>query len=227
MDALINKIKSPLKLSTKTEFVPLLIIFAAVIFSALTYNLLPETVASHWNINSQPDGWSSRNFHAIFFPGLLFALYLIFNLIPNLDPKKERYQELTKPYLIFRNLIIFVLAIIFVAATLSNLAWPINIGAIAAGSIGLLMIVLGNYLGKIKRNWFVGVRNPWTLSSENVWNKTHRVAGKIFIICGILLAITPWLKPSFTIIAILGGAGILLIFVNVFSYFEYKKEKKK
>lgn len=220
-----NPNKTIINFSVKTEVWPILAILIGIIASLFAYPSLPATVASHWNIQGQVDGWMSREFHTIFFPALLIGIYLLMNFIPRLDPRKGRYQEFASVYLLIRNLIISALLIIFLAATFYNLGYNLNIGAITAGTIGVLMIIMGNYFGKLKRNWFIGIRTPWTLSSENSWNKTHRLGGKIFIIWGLLLMITPWLSPSYALIT-LGSLLVAIPVIFIYSYFVYKKDKK-
>ena len=214
----------PIKRSLKTEWFPILLLLIAIGFSAWSYNLLPETVATHWNIQGEVDAWGSKKFNNLFFPGLLIAIYLLFNFIPNFDPKKERYAEFANVYLMMRNAILAVFVVVFGSTTLFNLGYPLNISAIVGGAIGVLFLLIGNYFGKLKLNYFVGFRTPWTLSSENVWNKTHRVGGKAFIILGLIMAVSPWLEPLAALIAMSIGFA-LMIGVGVYSYVLFKKEK--
>lgn len=218
--------KNPIKYSIKTEIVPFLILFLTIALSFWAYPLLPDMVVSHWDFSGQANGWSSREFHVLLFPALLFGMYLMFNLMPKFDPRSERYQEFSGVYLIMRNFIMLILLVVFAAATLSNLGYAINIGATVSGAVGLLMIVLGNYFGKLKRNYFVGIKTPWTLSSENVWNKTHRLGSRVFIIWGIGLVLAPWLAPTIAFIILFGGLITILIGLTLYSYLEYRKEKK-
>jgi len=102
---------------------------------------------------------------------------------------------------------------------------PINV--VVPIMVGLLFIFIGNYLGKIKQNWFIGIRTPWTLANEEVWNKTHRVGGWAFIIAGVLFLITPLVANRWSIIAILILVGITIISVIVYSYILFKKISKK
>lgn len=217
--------KSPIKHSLKTEIWPILLLILTIGISYWAYPQLPDKVITHWNFYGQADGWGSRTFQSIFFPSLLVLMYLFFNILPNFDPKKERYEEFSGAYLIIRNLIISTLTIVFISTTLANLGYSINIGAITAGAVGIMMIALGNYFGKLKRNWFVGIKSPWTLSSENVWNKTHRLAGKLFMIWGLGIAIAPWINQYLAMGILFGGIVILLIIINVYSYRLFKKEK--
>lgn len=214
------------KINFKSEILPLAIIILTGLFSFWAYPELPAKVASHWNFQGNVDGWSSRNFHAIFFPLLILGIYLLFLVIPYIDPRKERYGEFIKVYRLMKNGIILVLAGVFVAATGYNLGWNLNVGAIVASLIGILMIVMGNYFGKLKRNWFVGIRNPWSLSSENVWNKTHRLGGRLFMIWGLLIIIAPWLKMQAGLIVLIAGLISLLVIINLYSYLTFRKEQK-
>jgi uncharacterized membrane protein len=219
--------KNPINYSLKTEIFPFLILLCSVIISFWAYPMLPDLVVSHWDFYGKANGWSSREFHTIFFPGLLFAMYLFLSLMPKFDPQSERYAEFAGVYRIMRNFILFILFVIFVAATFANLGYPVNIGATVAGAVGLLMIVLGNYFGKLKRNYFIGIRTPWTLSSENVWNKTHHLGSRLFIIWGLGLICAPWLAPQVAMIILFGGIVLMLAWLMIYSYSLYKKEQKK
>jgi len=219
--------KNPIKYSLQTEIWPALILLAVVSLSLWAYPQLPAQVITHWNFYGQANGWSSREFHVFFFPALLVAMYILFSVMPMFDPKSERYQEFARVYLIMRDLILLVFLVVFVVATLVNLGYPINIGATVAGAVGLLMIILGNYFGKLKRNWFIGIRTPWTLSSENVWNKTHRLGGRLFMFFGLSLILAPWLAPTVASVILIGGMIIMLAWINIYSYVLYKREKKE
>lgn len=218
--------KNPIKYSIKTEILPFIILFATVALSFWAYPLLPDLVVSHWNFAGQADGWSSREFHTLLFPGILFAMYLMFSLMPKFDPHAERYSEFAGAYLMMRNFILLIFFVIFAAATFSNLGYAINIGATVAGAVGVLMIFLGNYFGKLKRNYFIGIKTPWTLASENVWNKTHRLGSRLFIVWGIGLMLAPWLASQVAFVILFGGLIVMLTWLSVYSYWLYKKEAR-
>ncbi|MBD3247693.1 DUF1648 domain-containing protein [Candidatus Falkowbacteria bacterium] len=219
--------KNPIKLNFKTEIVPILIILASFVASFYFYSNFPKQVATHWNFAGEPDAYSGKTFAAFFFPVLILGIYLLMTFIPMLDPKKERYAQFIKPYLIFRSIFVLFMTAIYFIASIANLGYDLNIGAWIASLVGVLFIVLGNYMGKIKNNWFVGVRTPWTLSSEEVWNKTHRFSGRVFIAAGILIALTGFapaqLRLPLFIIAILS----IVFGTIIYSYIIYLKEKKQ
>jgi len=218
--------KNPVKYSFRTEIWPLLILLATVGLSLWAYPQLPARVITHWSFNGQANGWSSREFHTIFFPALLVVFYVLLSFLPKLDPMGARYQEFAGVYRTMRTLILLVLFVVFVAATLANLGYAINIGATVAGAVGLMMIILGNYFKKLKRNFFVGIRTPWTLSSENVWDKTHLLGGRLFMIWGLGLILAPWLASVAAFIILFGGMAVTITWVCIYSYVLYEREKK-
>lgn len=214
------------KITLKNEWRAWLIVLATAVLSISAYPHLPSRVASHWNFSGQVDGWMSRDFHSWMFPLLLFVMYLSFLIFPRLDPKKERYEEFAGVYRLMRDTILFVLFGVFATATAYNLNLPVNVGAIVAGLVGLLMIILGNYFGKLKRNWFIGIRTPWSLSSENVWNKTHRLGGKLFVVWGLLIAFAPYCSFPVAMAILLGGTVVIIATVYLYSYLFYRQEQK-
>lgn len=216
---------NPIKLSIKTEALPLLMIAAGIILGFYFYNHFPPVVVSHWGFNGKPDRGMSRTAASLFIPALITAMYLVFLALPFLDPKRDRYQSFRNVYLIFRDLLMGFFLVVFSLTGLYNLGYNVNVGLIIPLLLGLLMIIMGNYMAKIKPNWFIGIRSPWTLSSENVWNKTHRLGGKLFMLFGIILIACAFLPKPLALILYI--AGILLITLGsfVYSYVIYKKEK--
>lgn len=216
---------NPIKPTIKTEIIPLLLIIATILLSIFFYPMLPEKMISHWNFQGQADGWMPKLFNTILFPCIITACYLLFLIMPYFDPRKERYPEFRGVYNIFKTAMILVFFIVYLASLLANLGLPINIGKIVSLVIGLMMIVLGNYMSKIKFNWFMGIRTPWTMSSEVVWNKTHRIGGWFFIIFGLCIIIAPYLPTFYGTIIFLGGVILATVGSYIYSYLVYRKEK--
>jgi uncharacterized membrane protein len=217
---------SPLPFKLKNEITSLIIIVSAIVLSFATYSHLPEIVASHWNFAGQVDGWSSRNFHAIFFPALLLFIYLLFTFLPRLDPKKENYPKFARTYRLFEVALLFTLFLVYAIATLVNLNYPINVGVSISLIVGLLMFAIGYLIKDIKENWFIGIRTPWTLSSPTVWEKTHAESGYFFLILGVIIIVTPYYGPPWNYI--LFGLGISLVIFGsiIYSYLIYRAEQK-
>ena len=218
---------SPIKYNFKSEIFPLFLVCAALILGFYFYSHFPEKVVTHWNYAGEADGYGGRAAGAFAVPAMLAVMYFLFLFLPYFDPKKERYADFSEVYLKFRTAIIFCLFAVFSASGLYNLGFNIPIGKTVSLVIGLLMIFLGNLMGKLKKNWFVGIRTPWTLSSENVWNKTHRFGGFAFVIFGLLIIITPYLGKTLGLAAFIGGALLAVIGSIGYSYLAYRQERKK
>ncbi|MDO8592186.1 MAG: SdpI family protein [bacterium] len=217
---------NPIKPTIKTEFFPLALLLLTVIVSVFFYNKLPERVATHWNFAGRPDGYGSGQTQAIVFPLMAIGMYLLFLLIPYLDPKKERYEQFSKTYHIFKSIILASVVIIYLVIGLNGLGYNLPVGVIVPGLVGLLFMVLGNYLGKIKMNWFMGIRTPWTLSSEEVWNKTHRFGGKMFMLAGLLMIAQIFLPPNWRLPVFIISLAVVIFGTIGYSYVVYLREKK-
>jgi len=215
-----------MKFKLKNEIFPLFLILAAIILSAAAYPHLPLQVASHWNFQGQVNGYMSRGFNAIFFPALLAVMYVLFLILPVIDPRRENYEKFAPAYHALKNLIIFVLFAVYAAAILSNLGVKINIALVISFIIGVMMVAIGFFLNKIKENWFIGIRTPWTLSSPAVWEKTHKVGGRLFMLFGVIIIIAPYITFPYGIILFAAGALMAVLGSVLYSYFAFQKEKK-
>jgi uncharacterized membrane protein len=215
------------KPSFKTEFIPLSLIIISTIASFYFYFNFPDQVAIHWNMSGQPDNWSSKGFAAFFFPFFILGLYLMLLFLPKVDPKKEKYKQFGKVYNIFKNIFILFMMSIYFLTSFNSLGYNVPIEIYMPVLSGILFIIIGNYMGKIKINWFLGIRTPWTLSSETVWNQTHRVGGKIFMLVGFILSLMHWWPENLQVLIFISIALIVFFGTFVYSYFLYKKEEKR
>lgn len=215
-----------------------LLILATVISAFYFYDILPPKVVTHWDYNGVPDGYSSKAVGAFMTPIILIFVYLLFQFLPKLDPKKRNYKEFLKDYKAIQLTIVVFFAAIHFITNLGNKYFVEMVKSCIAcqgiyipillvpdlilGMVGVLFIVIGLYLKNIKPNWFIGIRTPWTLSNDKVWAKTHKLGGKLFVLAGLLFILNIFLPANF------GGyiliAAILLILSSVvYSYFLYKK----
>lgn len=217
--------KYPIKISKRTEVLPIVIVVASIILGVYFYFHFPETVAIHWNFQGQPDSYGSRLLGAFVMPLTLALMYVLFLVFPSLDPKKERYPEFEKTFHILRLAIMGVLLIAFTIMGLSNLGVFVDIGPVVAAVVGVFMTIAGNFMGKIKRNSYIGIKTPWTLQSENVWNKTHRFGGWTFVIFGLIIVAAPHLPFTLALTLFLFGIGLVVVGTLAYSYWLYLKEK--
>jgi len=200
---------------------------AAIAFALWALPHLPARVPTHWGMNGQPDGWSSPAFAAFMMPGMMLLMSLIFAALPGIDPLKKNYEFHGSVYFLLVNVVVAFMGVVHVLVLGVALGWPISINRSIPVLVGALLIFIGNLLPRIRPNWFMGIRTPWTLSSESVWRKTHRVGGYAFTIAGLLF-VAMALVPS------LGGhMGIMLAVILpiafwpvVYSYLEWRREKE-
>ncbi len=198
------------------------------VYLVTIWNQLPEKVPIHFNIDGLPNYWTSKT-SLLFIPGALgIGIYLLMIIIPNIDPKKK-IQEMGNKYYSFRFLItIFISLISTYLIDLSNKGEIKNFNLLFS-LIGGLFAIFGNYFQTIRPNYFIGIRTPWTLKNEQVWKKTHRLSGWLWIIGGLLIAIlSNTISNNHLYFMVFGSIISLLVIVPiVYSYAEYQKEKTK
>lgn len=215
---------NPIKSTIKTEIISVIALLITLGASFYFYNNFPPTVPTHWNIAGEVDGWGSKFVAAFVIPLIILGMYLMFLFLPLLDPKKERYSQFAKVYHVFKTILVVFMAIIYFITSFSGLGYNIPVATIIPILVGLLFVIIGNYMSKLKMNWFVGIKTPWTLSSEEVWNKTHRVGGKIFIISGIIIAIMNWLPMNAKMPIFITVILMMTLGTFGYSYWLFKKE---
>ena len=202
----------------------------ALLLAALAFGLwamphLPARVTSHWNMAGQPDGTMGRTLAAVFLPLFGMVLGLVFAFLPRADPRKDGLLH-GGIWWTLTNAIMIFLACLHIAMLGYNLGWPISIAGVALVGAGLLFILLGFLMPRMRSNWFMGIRTPWTLSSDTVWRKTHRVGGYAFVLAGCLLVAMGVVQPAWfagVLIAVAIGAAIIPV---VYSYFVWRGEQE-
>lgn len=203
----------------------LVLVFLSLLATAMLYQALPEQIPSHWNIKGEVDAYQNKPF--VFVTGLLpLGIYLLMKFLPKIDPKRGSYEKHKKAYSITQLLVVLMMITVHWIAIFAALGFDINVGVFVRILIGLMFVIMGNYMGQIRQNYFYGIRTPWALANEEVWKKTQRAGGYTFIMMGILMMVTIVLPPSLavivTIVTIFGG----LVFMYMYSYLTYKKTAK-
>lgn len=195
------------------------------VYLAYIWNRLPEKVPMHWNVSGEIDDYGNKN-ELLFMLLLVVGLpYLIFLVIPHIDPKQKLQNMGNK-----LNNLRFVLSL-FMSALSIFILYSVqqktsNTGLIFA-IVGLLFAFLGNYFKTIKPNYFIGIRTPWTLENEEVWKKTHLLGGKMWFVGGLLMAMTFVLPDPLNLFVFLGITAIISIIPIIYSYLEFRKLKSQ
>ena len=207
-----------------TTTLSLIIIIISIIAGALVYDQMPDQMASHWGPDDQVNGYMGKFGGVFMMPLMSLGLLALFLVIPNLDPLKENIAEFRKIF----NLFILVFIVFFTYVWALTIFWNLgytsfNMSIAILPAIGLLFFFIGYMLRDAKRNWFIGIRTPWTLSSDTVWNETHRLGAILFMASGILAMLGGFFGEYavwFILVPTLGTT----IFLVAYSYILYKKE---
>jgi len=207
----------------KSKLIILFVILLSFAIGVYLYPQMPESMASHWNAQGQVDGYMSKCWGVFLMPLASLFLFLLFLLIPKIDPLKVNIEKFRNYFEGFIILIILFLFYIYLLSLAWNLGFRFDMGQFLMPALGVLIFFAGVMMEKAKRNWFVGIKTPWTLSSDEVWEKTHRIGGKLFKIAGVIMLFGVFLpNQSFLVLIPLMGSVVYLIF---YSYFEYQKSK--
>jgi uncharacterized membrane protein len=209
----------------KTRWLGLVFALLALGFSAAVLTKLPEQVPTHFDIHGEPDDWMSRNYAAFAVPIFAFALMAMFNLLPKISPRRQNLDRFDDTYWLIANTVVLFVCALHVLVLGRALGWPVDIASATLFGVGLLFMVLGNVLPRTRSNWWMGIRTPWTMESENVWRATHRLAGKTFMVGGAVTVIAAMLPESlrpWVAIGALFVAGFIPVF---YSYLYWRREK--
>lgn len=210
-----------------TTLIVLILIVAAALTGLVFWNRFPEMMASHWNGNDQVDGYMTKFWGVFMMPLMALGMFLLFLVIPHIDPLKANIAKFRG---VFNLFIAFIIGFMLYLHALT-LAWNLGYTGFKMSramlpAMGLLFFFVGYLLRRAKRNWFIGIRTPWTLSSDTVWEKTHQLGGVLFMLSGALALIGGLIGGMtafwLVLIPLLGST----IFLVVYSYVEYQRETR-
>ncbi len=208
------------------ELILWLFIALPYVYLALIWDTLPDQVPTHFNISGEADDWSSKT-ALLWIPGAMcIGMYLLLLWIPKLDPKRK-IEQMGDKYYSLRFMLTAFFSILAIYLIYLSKAGDMNNPNLLLGLIGFLFAMLGNYFQTIRPNYFLGIRTPWTLESENVWKKTHQMGGKIWMLGGVLIILLAMLISNnqlFVILFII-MVSIMALIPIVYSYFEFRKER--
>ncbi|MGE5619135.1 MAG: SdpI family protein [Sphingomonadaceae bacterium] len=213
-----------MRVSWRSEWPHWIIIAGMILLAAAVWPTAPDSYPVHWNWAGQVDRYGGKAEVLLGFPLGTLALYLLLLLVPRVDPHRENYPRFAGAYSVIRLAITVGAALMYGVTLLAGYGAPVDTTLILFLLIGGLLVVLGNYMGKIRQNWFVGIRTPWTLSSRRSWNKTHRLGGWILIAMGLALMLAALLRSPlvFGLVTVLVVAGV--VWIIVYSYLVWRDD---
>ena len=212
---MIKKYKGTLIFTSLTMLLPILV-------GLLLWDKLPEQVPSHWGINGEVDGWCSKTQAVFLMPCLMLVLHWVCVLASYADPKRSNYNNKSFLLVLWICPVINLLLNTLVYAT--ALEYPVSVQIIMPLFMGVLFLLVGNYLPKCKQSYTIGIKLPWTLHNEENWNKTHRFSGKVWVTGAIVILATAFLG-SFWIL--LGVLIVMVALPTIYSYCLYRKQVKE
>jgi uncharacterized membrane protein len=200
----------------------LIVLMAAAWIAALPH--LPAEVPIHWDFNGRADGFASPFMAMLTSVGIMVLLYVSMAFLPKIDPRKKNYQYFFKSYQLVLNVLLAVLFLLNLMVILNGVGYSVPIAGMAPVIVGVIFMVLGNYLPQIRSNFFIGVRTPWTLSNEKVWKKTHRLTAKLFFFGGLAMMATILLPEATGNVILMVIIAITVMIPYVYSYLIFRKE---
>ena len=213
--------------STSVEVLIIALLLVPFVYLAFIWNQLPARIATHYDLQGHANDWMLKETSVLVLSILSAVIYLLLRYLPNIDPKGKlqsgNYQKLR------------VVITLFFAAMMSWLWYVaghqsetrLSVAAILALA-GLMFAGIGNYLTTVKPNWFVGIRTPWTLESDEVWRKTHRLGGRLMVVGGLLSVVLSFAVPMpYTVGAVVGVLILVSLVAVVYSYVYFRQEKTR
>jgi uncharacterized membrane protein len=200
------------------------LIIAAVALSAGVYSRLPARVPTHWNAAGEIDDYQPKAVGAFLLPAGMLILAGVFAALPAISPSGFDIERRSRAYRAILLIILVFMLGLHVYALLAAMNMARSIDAVVPLLVGALFVALGNYLPKIRRNFFMGIRTPWTLADEDVWFRTHRLGGVLFVISGVLLMVaTPFLHSRVRSVFLLGLLVLVSLILVIYSYAIYRR----
>jgi uncharacterized membrane protein len=209
----------------KTKVSIWIAIVLSLIGTGFVYPYLPEMIPTHWNIEGIPDDFSTKEY--VFVLAIIPAfMYWMLTFLPKIDPKKDNYIKHDKAYIKITASIVFVMIALHWLSILASMEIIKNVAMFVRIIVGILFIIIGNYMTQLRMNYFAGIKLPWTLANETVWRKTHRVGGKGFVLIGIISIISSLFQTHLSFYLFIGLAVGVILFTIIYSYFIYEQERK-
>jgi uncharacterized membrane protein len=200
-----------------------LLIAAMWAFALAVYPSLPARIPTHWNLHGEVDGWGGRG-AAFLFPAIATGFALLMAVLPRIDPRRANWEKFRDEVRLLVTVFVLFSAWVEGVALGAALGWNVDTGRAVTGGVGVLLAVIGNYLPRIRSNWFVGIRTPWTLASERVWRETHRLGGRTFVAGGVAMVLAGFIPGAFAQAAAIGAVVVAGLVPVVYSYLAWRRE---
>jgi uncharacterized membrane protein len=202
----------------------LLLILGGLAAGVLLYSHLPDRVPSHWNIRGEVDAYSSRFWGAFGIPLMNAGIYVLMSALPSIDPRRQNYAKFAGTYRQFKLLMAVFFTGLYSLVIANSLGYRVPVDRVVPFGISLLFLVIGNFMGQIRHNYFVGIKTPWTLANEEVWRKTHRLGGFVWVASGVAGMVGALVGGTVGLVLLITAFSAAVVLPVVYSYIEFKRQ---
>lgn len=191
------------------------------------WNQFPDQVPIHWNFNGEANSFAPKSWGVFLGPIINIALYLLLLIVPKIDPRRANFEKFGKVYRIIRSFLVVFLFYMIILTHAAAMGYGVDVGIAMMYALLIFFIVIGNYIGNVKPNYFIGIRTPWTLENPEVWRVTHRFASKLWVYTSLPMFIVSFYIPKeiFKQVYIFYFVIVGVVPI-VYSYLVYKKLKR-
>jgi len=207
----------------KNRWITPLLVAAMWAFALAVYPRLPARIPTHWNLRGEADGWGGPG-AAFLFPAIGIGTWLLMLVLPRIDPRRAHWEKFRDEVHLLVNVLVLFFAWVEAVALGAALGWELDTGRAVMGGMGVLLAIIGNYLPRIRSNWFMGIRTPWTLSSESVWRDTHRIGGRAFVAAGVAMVLAGFIPGILAQVLAIVAAMVASLIPVVYSYLAWRRE---
>jgi uncharacterized membrane protein len=202
-----------------------MLLMGMFVVAAISWTRVPERIPVHWGIDGSADRYGGRVEGVLLLPLIAAGLYLLLRFLPRFDPRRANYALGDGVYDLIRFAMLVLLAVLYAVTIFIAMGYALDMTRIVSLLVGGLFVVIGSVLGKLRPTWFVGIRTPWTLSSARSWGKTHRLGGWVFLIAGLLMALSGLLRQPILLFVVIGALCLALLGLVVYSYLLWREDQ--
>jgi len=207
------------------RMVPISLVLVAFVAGFIAYPHLPDQMSTHWNIQGEADGSMGKFWGTFFAPVVMLIMYAVFLIIPRIDQKKENIRQFRRDFDLFIVTMLVFFLYLYGLVLAWNFGYRFDFVRLLVPTLAGLFYIIGHVVGRAKQNWTIGIRTPWTLSSESVWKKTHALGGRLFKLDAIIM-LGGALVPRYAFWILFVPLVATTVFLVGYSYVIYTRERR-
>ena len=197
------------------------------LLAAVTWPTAPERIPVQWNLQGEVSRYAGRWEGLLLLPTLALFIYLFLLILPRIDPARANYARFAGAYTVIRFTLLSLVALAYGVIHVWIRGTTIDVGAVILLLVGITLVVFGAVSSQLRPNWFIGIRTPWTLTSQESWTQTHRLGGWVFMILGLGLVGLTMLRTRAALAAWAGIGALGVAVLVVYSYLVWRDDPHK